>query len=203
MSSRIIMVLLFALSAILLHAETPQSASNGIKPRFSVDISASGLMPYTWAEGSPTLPHYGLEAGIGLEYLTRISAPIRLEIGYIRVGHSKISPAGELYRAWDGLRFALLGGFTFAPIELRTIGKLDISILCGGALTAAEYTYTPLAYAYPSLIIEPRLALQIAKAGDIGKPWLALPVELMFRAGNYSRSMGLSLGWQYPLGSAK
>jgi hypothetical protein len=198
------MLALLSLPTVLVGAQTPNPATpKAIGSRFSLDISASGLIPYTWAEGSPSLPHYGFEANLGLEYATPISVPIRMEIGYIRVGHSKISPTGELYRAWDGARFALFGGYAFAPIELRNIGKLDISVLGGGALTAAEYTYTPLAYAYPSLVVEGRLALKIGKAPDIGKPWLALPVELMFRAGNHTLSSGLSLVWLYPVWGVK
>jgi hypothetical protein len=200
MGLRPILLALFSLATVLAGAETPNSGGNNLNSRLSIDISASGLMPYTWAEGSPTLPHYGFEANLGLEYATPISAPIRFEVGYIRVGHSRIAPTGELYRAWDGARFALLGGYTFAPIELRKLGKLEISALGGGALTAAEYTYTPLAYAYPSLILEPRAALEL---GLSGKPWLALPMELMFRAGNHTFSPGFSLGWLYPLGSVK
>jgi hypothetical protein len=191
---------LLCLATILAGAETPNSGIKNRHPLFSVDISASGLMPYTWAEGSPTLPHYGIEASLGLECATPISVPLRLEVGYIRVGHSRIAPTGELYRAWDGARFALLGGYTFAPIDIRKLGKLEISALGGGALTAAEYTYTPLAYAYPSIILEARAALEL---GLSGKPWLALPVELMFRAGNHSIAPGLSLGWLYPFGGGK
>jgi hypothetical protein len=198
MRFRLLMALVIGSTTLLACAETANSAPKNGESQYSVDISASGLVPYTWAEGSPTLPHYGFEATLGLEYDTPISIPIRLEIGYIRVGHSQIAPTGELYRAWDGARFALLGGYSFAPIELRKLGKLEIGILGGGALTAAEYSYTPLAYAYPSLILEPRLALEL---GICGKPWLALPAELMFRAGNHTIAPGLSIGWLFPLRS--
>jgi hypothetical protein len=200
MRFRPILLALLGFAAAIAGAETPSSGGTTGYSRLSVDISASGLMPYTWAEDSPTLPHYGLEANLGLEFLTPISAPIRLEVGYIRVGHSRIAPTGELYRAWDGARFALLAGYTFAPLELGRLGKLEISALGGGALTAAEYTYTPLAYAYPSVIFEPRAALEL---GLSGKPWLALPLEFMFRAGNHTFSPGLSLGWLYKMGSSR
>ena len=83
---------------------------------------------------------------------------------------------------------------------------MTISLLAGGALTAADYTDTALAYAYPSLVLEPRLALFFVSAGasaPIQGPWLALPVELMFRAGTYTLSPGLSLGWSYRLGVAR
>ncbi len=195
MRPRWIFIAYLCLAGSLAGAAEAAAAPKG--PRFYSDISAAGLMPYTWAEDGPTLPHYGFEATLGLECETPFSLPIRLELGYIRVGHSRIAPTGELYRAWDGARLALLSGYSFAPMELRGIGKLEFAVLGGGAVTAAEYTYTPLAYAYPSLILEPRLALDLNK---VGKPWLALPVELMFRAGNHTIAPGLSLGWLFPIG---
>ena len=166
----------------------------------SIDVSASGLVPVTWASDSPTLSHLGFDALLGFEYVSPISIPLRLEVGYIGVGASRIAPTGELYRAWEGGRFALLSGYTFPPFPVGTLGKLDFSLLAGGALTAADYTGTPLAYAYPSLVLEPRLALTLRSAhirGIVHGPWLALPVELMYRAGNHTLSSGLSLGWSY------
>jgi hypothetical protein len=182
----------------LVGAETPHSEPEKGSSPFSVDFSASGLMPITWAQDSPTLPHFGLDAKLGLEFAATISLPIRLELGYIRVWHSRIAPTGELYRAWDGARFALLGGYSFASAKLGKLARLDLSILGGGALTAAEYTYTPLVYAYPSLVLEPRIVLRIG-ADALDGPWLALPIELMFRAGNHTLSPGLSLGWRHQI----
>ena len=67
-------------------------------PPFGVDFSASGLVPITWAQDSPTLSALGFDARLGIEYDSSISLPVRLEIGYIGVGHSGIAPTGELYR---------------------------------------------------------------------------------------------------------
>jgi hypothetical protein len=185
-------VFLFLLSTAT-HAEA------GVSP-LSIDASASGLIPVTWASDSPTLSHLGFDALFGIEYDSPISIPLRLEVGYISVGPSLIAPTGELYRAWEGGRFALLSGYSFAPFSVGKLGMLDVSLLAGAALTAADYTGTPLAYAYPSLVLEPRLALKLrtlrARAPVQG-PWLALPFELMFRAGNHTLSSGLSLGWSY------
>ena len=168
--------------------------------QFSTDFSASGLVPVTWASDSPTLSHLGLDILFGFEYASPISVPLRLEAGYINVTHSGISPSGELYRGWEGGRFALLTGYTFAPFPVGKLGDFNFSLLAGGALTAADYTGTALAYAYTSLILEPRLVLTLrglrSRKMEQG-PWLAIPVELMFRAGNHTLSPGLSLGWRY------
>ena len=83
---------------------------------------------------------------------------------------------------------------------------MAISLFAGGVLTAADYTDTALAYAYPSLVLEPRLALSFAGSDPseaVQGPWLAIPVELMFRAGTYTLSPGLSLGWSYRLGTTR
>ena len=167
---------------------------------FSTDFSVSGLVPVTWASDSPTLSHLGLDILFGFEYASPISVPLRLEAGYINVTHSGISPSGELYRGWEGGRFALLSGYSFAPFPVGTLGNLGFSLLAGGALTAADYTGTALAYAYPSFILEPRLALTFRglRSRNLEQgPWLALPIELMFRSGNHTLSPGLSLGWSY------
>jgi hypothetical protein len=173
---------------------------------FAADFSASGLVPVSWASDSPTLSHLGFDANIGLEYDSPISVLLRLEAGYIGISASRIAPTGELYRAWEGARFALLTGYLSDPVEVGKLGRLAVSLLGGGALTAADYTDTALAYAYPSIVLEPRLALVLKGAGasaPVQGPWLAVPVELMFRAGTYTLSPGLSLGWSYRLGAIR
>jgi len=179
-------------------ATLPSLTSTKFVTPLSVDVSVAGLDPITWAEDSPTLTHLGIDITAGLEYSTPINVPIRLEAGYTGITQSSIASDGELYRAWDGVRFALLSGYTFQPIELGGIGKLNISVLAGGALTAAEYTDTALGYAYPSIVLEPRavLALRGIYGGDTG-PYLTLPVELMFRAGNHTLAPGVGLGFRY------
>jgi hypothetical protein len=150
--------------------------------------------------------HFGFDALLGLEYDSPISVPLRLEAGYISVGHSRIAPTGELYRAWEGLRLGLLSGYSFPPSEAGKLGTLGFSLLAGGAVTAADYTGSALAYAYPSLLLQPRLTLTLrpVRAQDAAHgPWLALPFELMFRAGNHTLSSGLSLGWRYRLTAAR
>jgi hypothetical protein len=196
---RFIVATFLCIAGGLTWAELPRAETESGDSRFSVDLSASGLLPFTWAQDSPTLPHLGVDALLGLEYATPISVPIRLELGYILVAHSRIAPTGELYRAWDGARFALLAGYSFSPIEFGKRGWLSLSLLGGGALTAAEYSGTPLAYAYPSLIVEPRAVLELGR-GVAGRPYLALPTELMFRAGNHTIAFGLGLGWRYQFG---
>jgi hypothetical protein len=118
-------VFLFLLSTAT-HAEA------GVSP-LSIDASASGLIPVTWASDSPTLSHLGFDALFGIEYDSPISIPLRLEVGYISVGPSLIAPTGELYRAWEGGRFALLSGYSFAPFSVGKLGMLDVSLLAGAA----------------------------------------------------------------------
>jgi hypothetical protein len=125
-----------------------------------------------------------------------------LELGFIGVGPSRIASDGELYRGWNGSRFALLSGYDFIPISLGALGDLAIGILAGGALSAAVYANTPLAYAYPSLLFVPRAELRIKGDRD-SAPWLAIPAELMFRAGTHTIAPGLSVGWLYRFGGKR
>jgi hypothetical protein len=173
------------------------NAESMIPSPISFDFSAAALAPLTWGEASPLLAHGGFDALVGAECSTPFSVPIRLEAGYIGVERSRYSSSGELYRAWDGARFAFLSGYSFAPLRLGPDSTLGISLLAGGALTAAEYSDTALAYAYPSVVFEPRAVYGLGKSlGDSG-PYLDLPIELMFRGGDYSLSFGLGLGWRY------
>jgi hypothetical protein len=176
----------------------PSLTSTKVVTPLSVDFTASGFDAVTWAEDSPTLTQLGLDLIAGLEYTTPISVPIRLEVGYIGFASSSISSDGELYRAWQGARFAFLMGYSFAPLSIEGLGKVKLALLAGGAVTAAEYTDTALAYAYPSIVFEPRalLALDSIFGWDTG-PYITLPTELMFRAGNYSLAPGVGLGFRY------
>jgi hypothetical protein len=177
----------------------------------NADVSGSGLLPVTWAAESPTLSHSGFDAVLGLEYDAANFIPLRLEFGYISASASRISTSGELYRGWSGLRFALLGGYTLGYWSPPGLGELSADLLGGGALTAAAYSSTDLAYAYPSLLLEPRLELRLASRRARGSaaqasaqgPWLALPIELMFRAGLRTLAPGLSLGWRYRMAASR
>jgi hypothetical protein len=191
----------FALALCL--AAFPASAQ-ALKPTpLSVDFSAAYLAPVSWGEESPALAHTGFDALAGFEVDTPFSMPLRIEAGYLMVGRSAYSSAGELYRAWDGLRLAVLTGYSFRPLRIRSSYSVTISVLAGGALTMAEYSETPLAYAYPSALLEPRAAMGVSKElGDTG-PYLALPIELMFRDGDYSLAYGLALGWRYRIMGAR
>jgi hypothetical protein len=166
---------------------------------FFADFSASGLRPYSWAVDGPPLAQLGYGAGLGLEYHSAISVPLRLEIGYVQISQSSIASTGELYRAWDGVRFALTTGYTFPSMALGKGRSLAVSLLAGGALTSAHYSNTSLVYAYPSLLLEPRLDYAFGLARDMG-PWLALACELMFRDGTRTFAPGLNFGWRYRLG---
>jgi hypothetical protein len=196
---------LFALIAICcigfpLLAEPEDEQPAKVSKLLAVDLSASGLEPITWASDSPTLAHYGLSASAGLEYETPISVPLRLELGYVGVTSSAVASNGELYRGWSGMRIAFLSGYSFKPISIGGLGSIKISALVGAAVTAASYNDTALAYVYPSVIVEPRamLLLNAIKASESG-PYIAIPVELEFRSGNYTLAPGLCLGFRYAL----
>lgn len=186
-------------------ASAAAQAQTGIH-ELNVDVAASGLLPFTWASDSPSLVHAGYEAKLGLEYDSPISVPFRFEAGYLSATASRISSSGELYRGWDGLRLALLGGYTFDPIRVSGIGELSVSLLGGAAMTAAAYAGTSLAFAYPSIVLEPRLALNFLAGRSrniVHGPLLSLPIELMYRAGTHTLAPGLNLGWRYRLGASK
>jgi hypothetical protein len=193
---------LFLVSAACLGAQVQGAAPRNSELELYADLGLSGLMPYTWAEDGPTLSHLGMEATFGLEYRIIGRFPIRLEAGYIGVKPSVIANTGELYRGWSGGRFALLAGYEFSsiPIAICRGYRLAPAILAGGALTAAVYSNTYLAYAYPSLIVEPRLGCEFFGGSGLV---LSLPLEYMYRAGCYSLSPGLGLAWYYRLGGRR
>jgi len=200
MGRRIPLALFFFFSSLFARAQAGVHA-------FNADFAFSGLLPFSWGGERPVLSHLGFDALVAFEYDSPISIPLRIEIAYLRVSPSRIAPTGELYRAWEGGRFALLSGYCFAPFPLGELGDLSVSLLAGGALTAADFTSTALAFAYPSILLEPRLALALRGSSaaspsakdPVQGPWLALPIELMFRAGTYTLAPGLSLGWRYRL----
>ena len=202
MRFRLLIAIALCFATRLINAEAAFPETIKSDSSFNIDFSASGLIPVTWAQDSPTLPAYGLVLQLGFEYDSTLSMPFRIELGYIAVGHSQISSSGELYRAWDGARLAFLCGYNFCAIALGDFGKVRISLLGGGALTAAEYSSTALAYAYPSLILEPRAVLGVGETAASG-PWLAIPIELMFRAGNHTVAPGVSIGWLYRIGATQ
>jgi hypothetical protein len=185
-------------------ASLPSVSSRKTATPLSVDASAYGLMPYSMATDSPVLGHWGYGVDAGIEYETVISVPFRLELSYFDISRSSVASTGELYKAWDGLKIALLSGYSFPPIALGDSMALVFSLLGGGAITAAEYSDTANAYAYPSIIMEARalLAFGAMPLQDSG-PWIAIPAEFMFRAGNYTLSPGLSLGWRYKIMESK
>jgi len=186
--------------AVLLALSLACAGAQAAGAELSIDVSAGGLLPVTWASDGPALAHRGFDALVGLEYDSAISIPFRLEAGYIRASASYISPSGELYRGWEGLRLSFLTGYDIQPYSIGRTGDLQIGILVGGAITAADFSGTALAYAYPSLIAEPRIRMRLGSISHPSSgPWAALPVELMFRAGIYSLTPGLSLGWRQQL----
>lgn len=190
MRYRFFFACLFACAAVVF-AEPVQQG-------FRMDISAAGSVPFTWYDDGPTLPHLGIGGALGAEYDLDSWIPGRLELCYFGDGASAISSSGELYRAWHGLRIAAYGGYRFPAFALfhsegPFFSSLRCSILAGGALTAAGYTSTNLAFAYPSLLAEARLDFCTASDKSV---WLGLPFEYMFRGAFRTVSAGLVVGWR-------
>jgi hypothetical protein len=183
-----------ALFFILSLAATAAPAPQG----FRMDLSASGSLPVTWYEGGPALAHSGGGFAVGAEYDLASWIPGRFELSYFGDGASAISASGELYRAWHGLRIAAYGGYRLPAFDLfhsssPLLSLQRVSFLAGGALTAAGYSGTNLAFAYPSLLAEARLDIGMAAENSF---WIGLPFEYMFRGAFSTASAGLVLGWR-------
>jgi hypothetical protein len=179
------------------------SRSLAAAPDFRLDLSASLSAPQSWHDSEPTRQHTGYDLRVGLEYRSPISIPILLEYGYLKISASTIDRSGSLFRGWDGNRLAILSGYSFEPFPLQGLGSASVDLLAGAAITAAAYTGTALAFAYPSILFEPRMLVKM-KTKKIrvvyGGPFVALPIELMFREDSYTLSPSLSLGWSLALG---
>ena len=158
---------------------------------FRFDLAAFTALPLTWYEDGPSLRHSGWGASAGAEYDLEDWVPGRLELSGFGYGPSAISEGGELYRAWHGLRVAALAGYRFEPIE--SLWSSRLGLLAGASLTAAGYTDTNLAFAYPSLLAELRLDLAAERDSFL---WIGLPFEYMFRGAFRTASLGLALGWR-------
>jgi hypothetical protein len=158
---------------------------------FRLDLSGFVTFPLTWYEGGPTLPHFGGGGGLGLEYDLVSWVPGRIELSGFGVGQSAVSSGGEIYRAWQGFRIAALAGYRFQP--WASLWSCRLGLFGGGALTAAGYTGTNLAFAYPSALAELRLDFFSGKNSSF---WMGLPLEYMFRGAFASASAGLSAGWR-------
>jgi hypothetical protein len=158
---------------------------------FRLDVSATAFLPLTWSLEGPALPHAGLGGAAALEFDSRSWIPARLELGGFAIWPSAISSGGELYRGWNGFRSALYAGYRFPPVDGLSGGRF--SILLGGALTAAGYRDTNLAFAYPSLAA----GLRFDPKTDADSAFFAsLPLELMFRGTDLSFAAGISIGWR-------
>jgi hypothetical protein len=198
MARSVTAVVLLALASASIFAQN--SSAKGL----SADLAATGLVPISSARETPTLSHLGFDTLLGLEYVLPQSVALRVEVGYLLASASRISPSGELYRGWSGIRIAFLGGYSIDSLAQYPFGSLGVDLLAGAAATAANYTGTALAFAYPSALVEARAFLTLrdpSKRGIVQGPWAALPLELMFRAASFSLAPGLSLGWRYRLGA--
>jgi hypothetical protein len=114
------------------------------------DFAVSAVAPLTWYEGGPSLMQLGAGGLAGLEYDLASWVPARFEFSLFGLRPSAISSGGELYRGWQGFRIAAYSGYRFAPIASVADGRAGL--LAGGAITAAGYSDTNLAFAYPSLL---------------------------------------------------
>jgi hypothetical protein len=155
---------------------------------FRVEAAAQGSLAATKAPDTELLsqPGYGAEIGAALEY--RSITVIRLGFGLFRVAPSAIASDGQLYRGWDGERFSAMAGYSW------NIGWARLGLLAGAALSAANYLGTPLVFAYPSAIAEPRLDFRRGAGAGF---WIGLPVELVFRGSLLTPSAALALGLRW------
>jgi hypothetical protein len=180
------------LSALSLFLALGLAATAAPAPQgFRIDVSAQGSLPLTWYEGGPALPHLGWGAGIGAEYDLARWIPLRFEASGFGASPSSISAGGELYRAWQGLRLAASTGYRLQA--LPSLFSARIGFLVGGAVTAARFAGTNLAFAYPSILADLRVDLSSSSEKGI---WLGIPLEYMFRGDYASVSAGLVLGWR-------
>lgn len=199
MSTRLLLALTLAALGISTFAEAalPSMVDTATASPFSIDAAISGQDPISLGGGTTTDSGWQMALAAGLEYSTTFSVPFRLEIGYTGITQARINDQG-LYRAWDGFRIALLSGYNFSPISVKSLGNLDFTALAGAACIATEYNESPLSFGYMSLVVEPRLllAIQGLSANDTG-PFVAVPLELQFRSSGLSLVPGATFGFRY------
>ena len=184
------------LACLAVAEEIPASAPIG-SAGVRMDLSLGGAVPLSWYDGGPTLAQLGWSAGAGLEYDLQSWIPFRFEMAGFGETASSISTGGELYKGWNGLRFAAYAGYRSPSV--RFLGGSRFDILGGGALTAAGYSDTNLAFAYPSLLLVARADLRPGAGNGLV---IGLPLEYMFRGELSTFAAGAFLAWRMgPLAS--
>jgi hypothetical protein len=172
------------LSAIALHAKSG-GEQNGWPFSIGLDAGAVGRIAWTQTRDTPLLSQLGYGGDFGIFCRLGPVVPLRLGISWIRLRPSTISSDGQLYRGWDGTRFSAEAGYRFE------FDRFGLELLAGASLTAANYLGTPLVFAYPSALAEPRLDYRIWNGFAL---WLGLPCELAIRGSVLTPSAGASLG---------
>jgi hypothetical protein len=177
-----------------------QKAAQGAAP-VSVrgDFQASGLVvpSVNGADERPLLAAGGFSLGLGLELRAGQWIPIRSQTTYFSTGHSAVDESLFLYRGFYGLRWAALTGYGFR------LGRCELDLLGGGAISATKYDGTALVSAYYSLIVDPRLLIPVKVKAIPGFSITAsLPLEYMWRGTTRSFAAGLGAGVSIPIGKA-
>jgi hypothetical protein len=165
---------------------------------FVWDACANIGVPVTFPSSGEALPHFGFSASFGAEIVYGPFIPARVQLSAFHVDNSRLSSDWSLFRAWSGLRFAALTGLYLTPRSSSSLrsGRIDTALLAGAAVSAASFSGTTLAYAYPSALLE--LRAEASSTSPLGFR-ASIPVELMFRGGSLTASVGLAVGMRFGL----
>ncbi len=161
------------------------------KAPLRIDFSVGGAFAPSYASDVALLSAAGFRVGGGLEYVATNWIPFRTEFDVYSIGNSAFDSSLYRFRAFWGLRFAILSGLRFP------IGEGELNILAGGAASLSRYTGLSAATAYLSIIGEARyfapFFLSFLKNKDT-RLFIGVPVEYMFRGTARTIDAGLELG---------
>lgn len=200
-------VFLTALTVIVLFASifpatAESSPSVPLPTGFIVDVSGGPRFAPSYDAYTDTLPAWGYGATAGIEYALAHWIPVRAELGVFSVGASAWDDSLYRFRAFWGYRFAAMTGARFS------VGKAELALLAGGALSASRFTGLNQVTAFASAVGELRFSLPVESplfGGLAFQAIAAVPVEYQFRgtARTVSAGLDLGVGLTLPKGGAK
>lgn len=190
----LILVWLSSLGLVAGAQAVPGLAKDALSLRADARISAAAALSYDEDRGLLPAPAISLEGGLELILWKRL--PLRAQVAWSQIFGSAMNANLECFRAVEGVSLGLKTGF------LAPMGRLELGILAGAALSARRYSGTSLVTADFSLLAEPRLSIPLTRPAGGSSLILALPMEYAFRAATRTFSAGLSLGTSLDLGRA-